>query len=116
MNSPTVPQASARRRSRLTMLLAVVILVPALLGFGKKFLEFLALLGDKDGAFAVLPVLNYLLASAGFLMLFFWAIMHGMFRDIEKPKFTMLETEHRIDEEIAAERALWGGDTEHERA
>jgi hypothetical protein len=42
-------------------------------------------------------VLNYLLASMGFLCLFGWAAMHGMFRDVEQPKVTMLENEARLD-------------------
>ena len=88
------------RRSRtpwVTIVFAVVILVPACYGFGSKFLEFLMLAGDAEGAFAVMPILNYLLASLGFLLLFGWAMLHGMFRDIEKPKYTMLETQQRLD-------------------
>ena len=47
--------------------------------------------GDVDGVFAITPIVNYLLASLGFFFLFCWAIRHGMFRDIERPKYTMLE-------------------------
>jgi hypothetical protein len=93
--------SQARKRSRITLVLAVVILVPALLGFGKKFLEFLALVNDEEGSFAVAPILNYLLASLGFLMLFGWAILHGMFREIEQPKHKMLQNERYLDEESA---------------
>ncbi|REK10311.1 MAG: cbb3-type cytochrome oxidase assembly protein CcoS [Planctomycetota bacterium] len=42
-------------------------------------------------------MLNYLLASLGFLFLFGWAVMSGMFHDIERPKYTMLENEARLD-------------------
>ncbi len=107
---------ASRTRSHLTLLLAAVILVPALFGFGKKFLEFLALLDDAEGSFAVLPVLNYLLASAGFLLLFGWAVLHGMFRDIEKPARNMLELEQRLDAEEALERGPLGEWTDHEHA
>jgi len=86
-----------------TCVFAVVILLPALYGFGTKFREMLLLVGDEDGAFTVVPILNYLLVSAGFLLLFVWAIMHGMFRDIEKPKQEMLANEKRLDEEIRAD-------------
>jgi hypothetical protein len=80
----------------LTMALAV--LLPSLYGFGTKLIEFIALFrGDIDGAFAISPVLNYLLASLGFLFLFGWAAMHGMFHDVERPKVTMLENEARLD-------------------
>jgi uncharacterized membrane protein len=94
------------RRPSLTFwtgVFAVVILLPALYGFATKFREMLLLVGDADGAFTVVPILNYLLVSAGFLLLFAWAIMHGMFRDIEKPKQDMLANEQRLDEEIEEE-------------
>ena len=80
------------------LLMALAVLLPSLYGFGTKLLEFIALFrGDVDGAFAISPVLNYLLASLGFLCLFGWAAMHGMFRDVEEPKLTMLENEARLD-------------------
>ncbi len=89
---------SARFRSVVTLLLAVVILVPSLWGFGTKFLELVSLVrGDVDGAFAITPVVNYLLASLGFLCLFGWAAAHGMFHDIERPKHTMLQNEALLD-------------------
>jgi hypothetical protein len=83
--------------------LALVILLPAMWGFGTKFREFLLLVGDEEGAFTVVPVLNYLLVSLGFLMLFGWAVLHGMFRDIERPKHVMLANEQRLDREAAEE-------------
>jgi len=67
-------------------------------GFGSKFFEFIAIYrGEVDGAFAISPILNYLFASLGFLMLFLWATGNGMFHDIEKPKYTMLENEERLN-------------------
>jgi hypothetical protein len=93
-------------------ILALVILVPAMLGFGNKFLEFLALVGDEEGAFAVMPVLNYLLVSLGFLLLFGWAVMHGMFRNIEGPKYTMLANEKRLDEQARQDELMEGSDHE----
>jgi len=86
-----------------TGLLAVVILVPALYGFGTKFRELLLLVGDSEGAFTIVPILNYLLVSAGFLLLFVWAILHGMFNDLELPKRNMLANEQRLDKEIYEE-------------
>jgi hypothetical protein len=80
------------------VLLALAVLLPSLYGFGTKFLEFVELYrGDVDGAFAITPIANYLLASLGFLCLFGWAVFHGMFRDIERPKITMLENEAMLD-------------------
>ena len=81
-----------------TIVLAVLILIPSMLGFITKFLELLVLVqGDTDGAFAVTPVVNYLLASLGFFCLLCWATMNDMFRDIERPKHTFLDTEARLD-------------------
>ena len=80
------------------LLMALAVLLPSLYGFGTKLLEFIALFrGDVDGAFAISPVLNYLLASVGFLFLFGWVAMQGMFRDVEQPKYAMLENEARLD-------------------
>jgi nitrogen fixation-related uncharacterized protein len=105
----TTPSRRLRRLNWTTVILAVVILVPACYGFSKKFVEFLALAGDEQGAFTVVPILNYLLAGLGFLMLFLWGIWHGMFRDIEQPKHTMLANEAKLDAEAEEERELWKG-------
>ena len=81
----------------LGLLLALVILIPSLLGFGNKFLELSgSIAATPTAAFAVAPITNYILASTGFLLLFFWAAGNGMFRDIERPKYAMLENEQRL--------------------
>jgi len=91
-------EKSSRSHRIVMLLMAAAVLVPSLFGFGTKFLEFIALYrGDVEGAFAISPILNYLLASLGFLFLFGWAAMSGMFRDIEEPKYTMLENEALLD-------------------
>lgn len=101
-------QATARRLQHWVVLaLAVAVLVPSMWGFGTKFMEFVATFSsDPDGAFAIVPIVNYLLASVGFLLLLVWAVMHGMFRDVEAPKYTMLENEHRLDATEQQEQAL----------
>ncbi|MEZ6068449.1 MAG: hypothetical protein R3B90_22665 [Planctomycetaceae bacterium] len=76
----------------------MLILIPSLLGFATKLIEFKHVVeGDADGAFALTPIVNYLLASLGFLCLLAWAAMHGMFRDIEAPKHVMLDRERLLD-------------------
>jgi hypothetical protein len=111
---PAADGRYTRSRPVLMTVLALVILVPALVGFGNKFYEFLVVASNDEHSFAVMPVLNYLLSSLGFLLLFGWAVMQGMFRDIEKPKVTMLENEQRLDAEEmeARESGTWarGGD------
>jgi hypothetical protein len=107
---------STTRRAQIitTIVFAVVILVPSMLGFANKFREFIMIFrGEVDGVFAITPIMNYLLASLGFFFLFCWAIAHGMFRDLERPKYAMLENERRLDEEededVAWFRRAWGG-------
>jgi hypothetical protein len=92
------PSPSKRRQYLTTLIFALVILIPSGYGFSRKFSELLALTrGDVDGAFAITPVVNYLLTSVGFFFLFCWAIFNGMFGDIERPKKAMLETERLLD-------------------
>ena len=82
----------------ITLIFAVPILLFSGIGFGAKFLEFIhTFQGDTEGAFAITPMVNYLLASAGFFCLLVWATMNGMFTDIEKPKHTMLEDDAALD-------------------
>lgn len=82
----------------ITLLFGLGVLIPAVRGFGQKFYELCMLIDDDQGAFAVMPVVNYLLASIGFLFLLGWAVFNGMFHDIEKPKYTMLQNEQMLDE------------------
>jgi hypothetical protein len=95
---PPESTTAASWRSWLTIILAVIVLVPSFVGFGTKFWEFLQIYtGQVDGVFAIGPILNYLLASAGFLLLLLWGTLNGMFHDIEQPKFDLLEREEQID-------------------
>lgn len=85
--------------------MSVVILGFCFYGFGSKFIELVRLVmsdseAAQEGMFAVAPLMNYLLASAGFLCLLGWASIHGMFRDIEKPKQTMLDVNAKLDAEM----------------
>lgn len=94
---PASPQ-ERRATAMITGVLAVVILLPSVFGFGSKLLEFIALLkGDVDGAFAISPVANYILASTGFFFLLMWAASNGMFYDIEEPKHAFLEQERELN-------------------
>ena len=89
-------------KSNIILVLAVIILGFCAFGFGSKFIEFVRLVRSdeqaaQEGIFAVAPLMNYLLASAGFLCLLGWAALQGMFNNIEGPKQTMLETEAKLD-------------------
>lgn len=95
---PTVTPPTQRRVYVATAILGVLILIPSMLGFATKLLEFKHVVEDKaDGAFALTPIVNYLLASLGFLSLLCWAACQGLFRDIEGPKHVMLDREELLD-------------------
>jgi hypothetical protein len=94
----TQTKAAVNTRFVVTGILALLILIPSMLGFADKFYQLVILCrGEADGAFAITPVVNYLLASLGFFFLLCWAAMNGMFKDIEEPKQQMLETEALLD-------------------
>lgn len=108
-NSPDRPERNSWRTHWVTLLFAVVILTPSMVGFVMKFSEFVhTFRSDAEGAFAITPMVNYLLASLGFLCLLLWAAVNGMFHDMEAPKRQMLEQEMRLDENLTATGAAHG--------
>jgi hypothetical protein len=97
-----------------TMILGLVILIPSMMGFVNKFREFVHIVkGDPDGAFALTPIVNYLLASAGFFCFLMWAAFRGMFHDIEAPKRDMLAHERALDAGIDTHVPVWAGGDRH---
>jgi hypothetical protein len=100
-NSPTKESTSSipkQRHHRWTLFFAILFLSPSLFGFGMKLFEFFhTFAADSGGRFAVTPIVNYLLASVGFLLLLVWATLNGMFTDLESPKEIMLDNERRLD-------------------
>ena len=82
----------------LTWLFAALVLIPTILGFGNKFLDlWLVMQGDEEGAFAATPIVNYLLATAGFFCLLLWSAFQGAFHDLDQPSRTMFDNEPRLD-------------------
>ena len=99
---PTTKSPPGRKNRIVTIIFAIAVLVPSLYGFSGKFIEFVNVFrGESDGVFALTPVVNYLLATLGFFCLFAWALMQGMFSDIERPKQTFLDTEDWLDRRLA---------------
>lgn len=95
-NSPR----SSRTKSIVLIVMSIAILVPSMTGFVMKFIEFVhTFRSASDGAFAITPMLNYLLASIGFFCLLIWATINGMFHDIERPKHRMLEIEELLNKQ-----------------
>ena len=100
------PATRSRKSIWITVLFALAVLIPSLYGFSGKFIEFIAVFrGESDGQFAITPIVNYLLATLGFFCLFAWAILHGMFSDIERPKYVFLEQEEWLDQKLASAAA-----------
>jgi TRAP-type C4-dicarboxylate transport system permease small subunit len=64
-----------------------------------KLVEFAMTAGNEDmPGFALVSVVPYFAATAGFLFLAVWAFFRGHFRDIEGPKHRMLEQERAYEE------------------
>ena len=94
-------------RGTVTAILGILILGFSMLGFVGKFVEFMhTFREDAAGVFAITPMVNYGLASLGFLLLLVWAATNGMFHDIERPKYTMLETERDLDRSVSDPTSL----------
>lgn len=99
--TPKAPKERLRHNRRahyLTLAFAVPILIFSGMGFVAKFIEFIhTFQGETEGAFAITPMVNYLLASAGFFCMLVWATINGMFYDIELPKQQMLDNDIALD-------------------
>lgn len=103
MNLQPAPPPTEAPRSRAKTItlwcISVGIIVPGGYGFIEKFIQFIRTLRtDEGGGFTIVPITNYLIMAAGFTCLLIWATTRGMFRDIEKPKFTMLEREAQLEQ------------------
>ena len=93
--------AKLQKRKRWFLLVfSILMIATAGTAFVFKLIDFFvtATHGGPDalGSFLI-PVLNYLLVAAGFVCLLIWAVVNGMFRDVEGPKYTMLEHEQELD-------------------
>jgi hypothetical protein len=89
-------------RAKLIVLwtIAILILIPAAYGFVEKLMLFvLAVRRDLIGGITIVPIVNYLIVTAGMVCLLVWGIAHGMFRNVEQPKYDMLEREARLEAE-----------------
>lgn len=91
------PSPTARRFLRA---FSVIMVAVAGTAFLFKLIEFFFTAtrsGPDSMASFLIPVLNYLLVAAGFFCLFLWAWFSGQFRDLEAPKYRMLEMQDEID-------------------
>lgn len=109
--APTQQQPKTSRTVMVTtLILGVVILLPSMVGFINKLMEFGNVVqGDVDGIFALTPIANYTFATLGFFCLLIWATARGMFHNIEGPKYTMLDREQELDVEETNYVPEWAG-------
>ena len=56
---------------------------------------------DELAGFAFDPIVIYAVVAIGFLFMLGWAFLSGQFKDVERPKYEMLE---RFAEQERAER------------
>ncbi len=97
------------RSKRYTVLgLAFLLLAPGAYGFTEKLVQFVRTLNtDNEAGFTIIPISNYFLIAGGMACMLFWAMSNGMFRDIEKPKYTMLQREAELDGGALTEEELY---------
>lgn len=77
---------------------AVAILVFAGLGFVYKMTEFAAtIIKDDVEGFGAVAVSIYLIGMVPIAFFTLWAVLSGKFRDIEAPKYRMLELDAEIE-------------------
>ena len=97
---PPPDQTPSRRANRFLWIFSVAMVIVAGTAFFMKLIEFTNTATrhgtDALGSFLI-PVLNYILVAAGFFCLFFWAYAKGHYKDIEAPKYRMLELEAEYD-------------------
>ncbi len=78
------------------------ILLAGAVGFGYKLYEMsTSVLDAPEYGFSLPPVLTYLSVASGFFCLLVVAVMRGMFRNVEQPKYRMLEMEAEYDAQEA---------------
>ena len=90
-----------RSSQRLLIAFCIVVIVAGAYGFTYKLVQFAKTLAERGNFehFAVFPMATYFLTVLGFLCLFVWAYLRGQFKDIEAPKYRMLEMEDEYDAE-----------------
>ncbi len=88
----------SRVRSTVVLGFAAAVLVIAGLGFAYKTTQFAAtIVKDDVEGFGVVAVGLYLIGMLPIVFLTLWAVLTGKFRDVERPKFRLLELDREIE-------------------
>jgi hypothetical protein len=78
--------------------MAVLVMAVAGLAFVYKMAEFAATMVEDDVAgFGAVTVVTYLMGMLPILFMTLWAVFSGRFRDVERPKYRMLELNEQIE-------------------
>jgi tryptophan-rich sensory protein len=99
---PIVRESNSRGAQLFLWIFSIAMIVTAGSAFGMKLIDFYVT-ATREGTAAMgsflIPVMNYLFVAAGFAALFVWAYSRGQFRNVEAPKYRMLEQNALCDEE-----------------
>ena len=104
---PIGPAGPTRGTRRFLWIFSIAMVLTAGTAFVLKLIEFVhtaTTQGSEAMGSFLIPVLNYLMVAAGFGLLFLWAYFSGQFRDLEAPKYRMLEMQAEIDRDEAEGR------------
>lgn len=86
------------RKSLVLFTMTVLVMAVAGLAFVYKMAEFaMTMIEDDVAGFGAVTVVTYLLGMLPILFLTLWAVFSGRFRDVEAPKYRMLELHERIE-------------------
>lgn len=103
-STPATPRGRhSRVRSGVHVFFVAAITIAGCMFFYKLFSFLKTNKKDELAGFAFDPIIVYALVATGFLFLLAWAYLSGQFRDIESPKWDMLE---RFDEQEGAEARM----------
>ena len=97
----------APRDLRRLTVFAFTIIVTAVagLGFTYKMTEFtMTMVHDEVTGFGAVAVATYLIGMLPIVFVTLWAVLTGRFRDIERPKFRLLELNDEIERAEASSR------------
>jgi len=87
------------RRSIVVFAFAIVVMVVAGTSFVYKMTEFaMTIVKDDVEGFGAVAVATYLIGMLPIVFVTLWAVVSGMFADIERPKFRLLELDRELGE------------------
>jgi len=90
------------RKGLVLFTLAVGVMVIAGGAFVNKMVEFAITMSHHDiEGFGATAVATYLIGMLPIVFIMLWAVFTGRFRDIEGPKYRMLELQREIDGGLA---------------